>query len=397
MIPPKIFFLSAAFCTLVASPPVYAAKKAQGIDLRAYMHGIESVQDADGGTHVFFSSSGLPPTGADAQRNWTHDVYVASWEPADDKISEPRVFISNPEAQEPVSVAQTSNGNIMVSFEDGWNTESNVNQRFGVYDKNLDPVKPYPNNVATGGHSGHVAAVGDNFVVFYSDDWVDGGGVDNLGTGKGVYAKIYDSTGNFRRTVPVAAKKREWWPMLASSPTKALLVWQQFVPKQTFANLKIALLDPATGALTKPVVLQKNLQYYTYKVAYVAAIDRFLVTGATVNGKGFAYLVDNAGQTTASLPCMPAIVREAGITVHGAMAYTPSQDQRLLHLALTPQLITLQAVQPSPLAWSYTGSLGLVRNANSLHWVSLTRGGLDEANFDLKAAMPPTDVDRCGK
>ena len=377
--------------------PVMAAQTNREGDLRAFMHGIEAVADADGGYHVFFSSSGLPPAGPDADRNWTHDVYVASWDAAEKKISEPRVFIHNPEAQEPVSVAQTVDGNIMVSFEDGWNTESDVNQRFGIYDQNLDPVAPYPNNIATGGHSGHVTAVGDRFVAFYSEGWVNGGGVDNLGTGNGVYAKIYDSTGNFKRLVKVAAKKREWWPMLAGSPRRALLLWQQFVPKQTFANLKFAVLDPATGALTKPVALRSDLQYYTYKAEYVPAVDRFLVTGTTVEGKGFAYLIDHTGQTVAALPCMPATVREAGIAVSGAMAYTPAQDGRLLHLALTPQSIGLQAVQASPLAWSYIGSLGLVRDAEHLHWVSLTRGGVEEADFDLKAAAPPTAMDRCEK
>ncbi len=385
------------FVALMCGFSVMAAQTNREGDLRAYMHGIEAVADADGGYHVFFSSSGIPPTGRDADRNWTHDVYVASWDPSQNKISDARVFIQNPEAQEPVSVAQTQDGNVMVSFEDGWNTEANVNQRFGVYDKNLDPIMPYPNNIATGGHSGHVTAVGDLFVAFYSEGWINGGGVDNLGTGNGVYAKIYDSTGNFRRLVKVAAKKREWWPMLAGSPGKALLVWQQFVPKQTYANLKIALLDPATGALTKAVVLRKDLQYYTYKAEYIPAVERFLVTGTTVAGRGFAYLIDNAGQVTATLPCMPATVREAGIAVQGTLAYTPAADRRLLHLTLTPQSIALQAVQASPLAWSYIGSLGLVRNADNLHWVSLTRGGVEEADFDLKAAMPPTATDRCGK
>lgn len=392
--------LRGLFCfgvVVMCSFSVMAAQTNRDADLRAWMHGIEAVADADGGYHVFFSSSGIPPVGRDKDRNWTHDVYVASWDASQPKISDARVFIQNPEAQEPVSVAQTPDGNIMVSFEDGWNTEAEVNQRFGVYDKNLDPIKPYPNNVATGGHSGHVTSVDDFFVAFYSEGWVNGGGVDNLGTGNGVYAKIYDSEGNFRRLVKVAAKKREWWPMLAGSPTKALLVWQQFVPKKTYANLKIALLDPATGALGKAVTLRNDLQYYTYKAVYVPALDRFLLTGTTVAGRGFAFLVDNAGQVTATLPCMPATVREGGIAVQGAMAYTPAADRRLLHLTLTPQSVTLQAVQASPLAWSYIGSLGLMRNAESLHWVSLTRGGVEEADFDLKTATPPLMTDRCGK
>jgi hypothetical protein len=164
-------------------------------DLRAYMHGIGAVSDAQGVTTVFFSSSGLPPRGAGRDRNWTHDVYVARWTPQQPKLDRPRVFISRPEAQEPVSVAQNDTGRVMVSFEDGWNTPNEVSQRYGVYTADLKDVKPYPNDVLSGGHSGHVAAVGSRFVVFYSNDWVNGGGVDNLGTGNGVYVKTYDADG----------------------------------------------------------------------------------------------------------------------------------------------------------------------------------------------------------
>ncbi len=156
-------------------------------DLRAYQHGIGAVTDAQGVTTVFFSSSGLPPRGAGRDRNWTHDVYIARWTPQKAVLDRPRVFISRPEAQEPVSVAQNDTGRVMVSFEDGWNTPNEVSQRYGVYTSSLKDVKPYPNDVLSGGHSGHVAAVGSRFVVFYSNDWVDGGGVDNLGTGRGVY------------------------------------------------------------------------------------------------------------------------------------------------------------------------------------------------------------------
>ena len=370
-------------------PECARAAPARGTaDPRSYMHGIEAVPAADGGINVFFSSSGLPPTGPDVERNWTHDVYVAPWHPEDDTLGTPEIFIQKPEAQEPVSVAATTDGHVMVSFEDGWNTENEVDQRYGVYDQKLGPILPYPNNVATGGHSGHVTAVGNLFVVFYSDDWVNGGGVDNLGTGNGVYVKIYDSNGHFQRAVPVVAHKREWWPMLAGSPRDALLLWQQFLPKKTFATLKFALLDPQTGTLTKPVVLHKNIQYYTYKVAYVSALDQFLVTGTTAQGKGFAHMIDHSGRVVATLPCMPPVVREAGLLVQNTMAYTPAESQQLLHLALAPQTITLQAVQASSIPWFTMGSVGLVRNASNLHWVSLTRNGLQEADFDLHAAQP---------
>jgi hypothetical protein len=336
-------------------------------------------------TTVFFSSSGLPPRGAGRDRNWTHDVYIARWTPQQPKLDRPRVFISRPEAQEPVSVAQNDTGRVMVSFEDGWNTPNEVSQRYGVYTSDLKDVKPYPNDVLSGGHSGHVAAVGSRFVVFYSNDWVNGGGVDNLGTGNGVYVKTYDADGALLQAIDVAPRVREWWPMIAASPTRALLVWQQYVSGETWARLKVATLDPSTGALSEPRVIADRLLYYTYAAAYVPSIDRFVVVATSDKGKGFAQLIDASGQTTATLDCMPASVREAGIAVIGERAFTPSQDGRLLHLKLTPASIELAGTQPSPIAWTYTGSVGLVRSPTQLHWVATSPKGLQEADFDLKA------------
>ncbi|ALL65328.1 putative signal peptide protein [Paraburkholderia caribensis MBA4] len=359
-------------------------------DLRAYMHGIGAITDAQGVTTVFFSSSGLPPRGAGRDRNWTHDVYIARWTPQQPKLERPRVFISRPEAQEPVSVAQNDTGRVMVSFEDGWNTPNEVSQRYGVYTSDLKDVKPYPNDVLSGGHSGHVAAVGSRFVVFYSNDWVNGGGVDNLGTGNGVYVKTYDADGALLQAVDVAPRVREWWPMIAASPTRALLVWQQYVSGETYARLKVATLNPSTGALSEPRVIADRLLYYTYAAAYVPSIDRFVVVATTDKGKGFAQLIDASGQTTATLDCMPASVREAGIAVIGERAFTPSQDGRLLHLKLTPASIELAGTQPSPIAWTYTGSVGLVRSPTQLHWVATSPKGPQEADFDLRAANVKT-------
>lgn len=372
----------------------YAGSKGAN-DLRAYMHGIDAVKGKNGDTLVFFSSSGLPPTGPDEQRNWTHDIYVSHWNGG--RLKEPEIFIQNPEAQEPVSVAETPDGHIMLTMEDGWNAPETVSQRYGVYDSRLNGIAPYPMDVEPGGHSGHVAAVGNKFVVFYSDDWVDGGGVDNLGTGKGVYAKIYNSDGRLEREADVAPQVREWWPMVAGSPSHALLLWQQYIPGKQSANLKMAVLDPESGEVSATKTLVGGLKYYTYKVAYIPSVERFLITGSTLKGKGFAYLVDDEGSVTAKLSCMPATVREAGIAVSGDMAYTPSQDNRLLHLKLEPSSITLAAVQPSSISWSYTGNLGLMRDASRAHWVSLTREGLEETDFDLNEGSEPKASDRCGK
>jgi hypothetical protein len=364
-------------------------------DLRAYMHGIGVTTDARGVSTVFFSSSGLPPRGAGRDGNWTHDVYVARWTPKQANLGKAHVFIGRPEAQEPVSVARNDAGRVMVTFEDGWSTPDEVSQRYGVYTSSLKDVRPYPNDVLSGGHSGHVAAVGSRFVVFYSNDWIDGGGVDNLGTGNGVYVKTYDADGALLQSVDVAPKRREWWPMIAGSPTRALLLWQQYVSGETYARLKIALFNPADGTLGEVRVMAPRLRYYTYAATFVPSIDRFIVVATGADGKGFAQLIDESGVTTATLACMPGSVRESGITIVGDRAFTPSQDGRLLHLSLTPSSIELTGTQPSPIKWTYQGSVGLVRSSTRLHWIALTPKGLREAEFDLTAARPASAADRC--
>jgi hypothetical protein len=52
-------------------------------------------------------------------------------------------------------------------------------------------------------------------------------------------------------------------------------------------------------------------------------------------------------------------------------------------------------VQGSPLTWSYIGSLGLMRNPSSIHWISLTKNGVEETDFDLRNAVQPDRSDLC--
>ena len=83
-------------------------------DLRSYMHGIEAVKEADGRFLIFISSSGIPPKGEDENGNWPHDIYLSKWGINDTWISPPRLLIQKPGAQEPVSVAPTTDGHIML-------------------------------------------------------------------------------------------------------------------------------------------------------------------------------------------------------------------------------------------------------------------------------------------
>ncbi|KVU21522.1 hypothetical protein WK57_27290 [Burkholderia ubonensis] len=364
-----------------AAPRPSAHRKDTG-DPRRFMHGIGVADAGNGKRWIFFSSSGLPPRGALANGNWPHDVYVGEWSPGSAHITHVRTFISRPEAQEPVSVAQNDRGDLFVTFEDGWNAPQEVSQRYGVYRRDLKPVKPYPNDVESGGHSGHVAAVGERFVVFYSADWVDGGGVDNLGTGGGVYLRTYDAAGRLLNHVPVAPHSREWWPVIAGSPRNALLVWQKFIEGSTDATLEYAMFDPVTAKLDKLGRLNDAIRYYVYSSAYVPAIDRFIVVTTTADQRGVAMLIAPDGRRTAQRDCLPATVRESGIGVAGPNAYVPTHDGRLLTLALAPAEITVRGAQRSPIPWGTTGIAAFPANDTTMHFVSLTPSGVREADFE---------------
>ncbi|HKT63096.1 MAG TPA: hypothetical protein VJR91_05925 [Burkholderia sp.] len=373
-----------------AEPP---ARQKDAGDPRRFMHGIGVAEAGAGRRWVFFSSSGIPPRGAMRNGSWPHDVYVGEWQPGQPGLTHVRTFITRPEAQEPVSIAQNGRGDIFVTFEDGWNTPQEVSQRYGVYRRNLKPVKPYPNDVEAGGHSGHVAAVGERFVVFYSADWIDGGGVDNLGTGNGVYVKTYNAEGRVLNHVPVASHRREWWPVIAGSPRRALLVWQKYIEGSTDATLEYAMFDPVTAKLERLGPLNDAIQYYVYSSAYVPAIDRFIVVTTTADNRGIAMLIDPAGRRAATLDCLPASVRESGIGVDGTHAYVPTRDGRLLTLALSPTGMSVSGVQRSPIPWGSTGIAGFPARGGTMHFVSLTPSGTREADFDPARDTPLPKAD----
>ncbi|RQT34693.1 hypothetical protein [Burkholderia contaminans] len=369
--------------TVQAGPSSHPA-----VDPRSFMHGIGVADAGNGKRWVFFSSSGVVPHGAMRSGNWPHDVYVGEWLPGKPHLLHVHTFISRPEAQEPVSIAQNARGDIFVTFEDGWNAPQEVSQRYGIYRRDLKPIKPYPNDVESGGHSGHVATAADRFVVFYSADWIDGGGVDNLGTGNGVYVKTYDAAGRVLNHVAVVPHRREWWPVVAGSPHTALLVWQKYIEGSTDATLEYAMFDPVTAKLDKLGTLNDAIQYYVYSSAYVPEIDRFIVVTTTADDRGVAMLIAPDGRRTATLDCLPASVRESGIGVSGTHAYVPIRDGRLLTLALGPADISVSGVQRSPIPWGLTGIAGFPGSGTTMHFVSLTPSGTREADFEPAHETP---------
>lgn len=363
-------------------------------DPRSFQHGVDLIRLPNGHYKLIWSSSGNPPTGADDRGDWPHDVYSSDIDPANPQIVA-TTLISRPEAQEPASSAITDDGRIMVTMEDGWNAENVLVQRYGVYDVNLDPVRGYPQTVFDGGHSGHVAAVGNRFVVFYSEGWVEGGGVDDLGSGDDVYLSAYHSNGKLSDSEPVAVGNatRDWWPLVAGSKEHAMLLWQRFVDNETHSELFYTIYNPSSGSFVKTEArLATGIEYYTYDIQYVESIGRFLVVAAYEHGGGFAVILSDDGKIIATQHGLPEVVREAqpaiapgdGSSPAAARVVYPKSDGGVMLLNVTPETITLTSEVAGP-RWQTAGTDGIFTDSEHVYFVNLTPDGLVERTFRLSS------------
>ena len=381
---------------LISTMGNQAVPLARAQDPRSFQHGIDFVPLPNGHYQLIWSSSGNPPTGANSNGSWPHDVYNSPIDPANPQIV-PTTLISKPEAQEPASSAITADGHIMVTMEDGWNAQDLLAQRYGVYDTNLNPVKGYPQLVLDGGHSGHVAAVGNQFVVFYSEGWVEGGGVDDLGSGDDVYVSVYHSNGNLSRSrnVVVGNATRDWWPLVAGSNHHAMFLWQRFVDDETHAELFYSIYNPNDGSFVKTeTLLAPGLEYYTYDVQYLESIDRFLAVGAYEQGGGFAYLIDDQGTIVSEHLALPEVVREGQPAIwlgeetseSTARVVYPKSDGGVMVLELTTDDIALSA-EIAGLPWQTVGTDGIFTVADQVYFVNLSPAGLVERTFQIEPVL----------
>ncbi len=387
-----LFFGCNSSSSTGTTPPPANPSDYAGEDQRAYQHGVDFLQRTDGRYWLIWASSGTPPKGEDASGEWTHDVYAAAIDAAALSTPKPFVLITEERAQEPSSAAIASNGNIMITMEDAFEEDDVYAQTYGVYNESLEPLNAYRNIVAYGGHSGHVAAVGERFIVFYSEGWVEGGGVDELGSGDDVLLKTYDTQGTLLHVTDVAAGEatRDWWPLVAGSPKYALLVWQQFVDREQYARLLCRLYDPETNTwVTDAIVLSETVQYYTYDVQYLEVLERFLVCGTDARGKGFARLITPQGTIVARHDTLPPFVREAqpAIRARGindVRVVYPSAPDALMVLRVGYTDIRLAQTISQQNQWFYSGTDGIFIDDHSVYFISLTPEGLQESFVTIK-------------
>ena len=357
----------------------------QVTDLRSFQHGIDCIPLDNNKFALIFSSNGNPPHSSE-DNTWQHDIYYAIITDTIPTNESYQTLIMANEAQEPASSAMTTDKHIMITTEDGWQTHNTIAQRYGVYDTNFNPIKPYPNMVEDGGHSGHVASVNNYFVIFYSEGWINNDGVDNLGTGDNVKLKTYTSQGVeiHKMDIAVGDSSRDWWPLLAGSNHYACLVWQRFVERQNDTDLMVSIYDPEKNLITQTIKLEEHVKYYSYNVIYMPEINRFLVTGTYSNNEGFCYLLDETGTITASHKHLPlGIIREAKpITrklTNGTliMAFpTPPNGINLLEVN-NDNIVYLKNINV-PQKWFTVGMDGFFTNDSTLSLIWLSSEGVKQ-------------------
>ena len=351
---------------------------------QAWQHGIDLIRVGDK-LLVVWGSSGNPPR-PNLGGDWQHDVYYA-WlgiEAAQEvtQIS-PRTLVSRPEAQEPPSVAINSRGTILMTCEDG---DGGINQRAGMWDSSLRVLRKYPITIKRGGHSGHVAAMGDRFLIAYSEGWVEGGGFLDLGTGKNVYARVVENNGKRGHEIKITSDSdlnhRDGWPLVAGSDRNWLVVWQRY-PELT---LQTALISTSGGVVTRRQIIDGLPLRYAYDVEFAPQIESYIVAGSSGDG-GFVSLVSLTGEIVKTRQGLPPMASESRIVLgwdgtHLIGVY-PVRPRGIAVVRISSDAVELVKVIDHPYQWDYSGTTGAFVAPGRVLFVTLSTTGLHLIRVDL--------------
>jgi hypothetical protein len=411
-------------CGFVCAASMWFVGSVQGADdRREYQHGIEFISASDSAHWLFWSSSSgnrprgkkitILPDGSTCQY-FTHDVYYSRLDHNRPEIAA-RAIVSLPEAQEPVSAAASPEGTVLLTFEDGSDSsitddcEGEIQQRYMMFDSELTAKTPLRTVSVAGAHSGHVAAVGGQFVIVYSEGWVEGGGDSDFGTGKAVYLDVVNVQGELlkHRAVAKDAHLRAWWPLIAGSSRYVIVLWQRYVNNSHRAILMYAMYDPVADHFLKPpTALQSEVYYYHYDVQYLASINRYLVAGnqlgdmlrksdhgaiALKTQKGFMYLLDERGEIVDHWSAIHTCQRCSGIHTHpfvreaqpavfedvgNVHVLYPVKPNGAVLFSLTAHTITQSKYIPDDYYWHSLGTDGIFLDRNTAYFASLSPLGL---------------------
>ena len=368
------FRLSALYFFFLALTAHAATAGDSTEDHRAWQHGVNLIQVGEK-LLVVWGSAGNPPR-PNLGGDWPHDVYYA-W--ADAAKFDPQVLVSLPEAQEPPSVALNSRGTLLMTSEDG---NGGINQHAGIWNSKLQALKKYPFTIRRGGHSGHVAAMGERFLVVYGEGWVDGGGWNGLGTGQDIHARIVENDGTLRGEVALATGHRDSWPLVASSDRNWLAVWQRY-PDMT---LQSALID-ATGKVVQGSQITGGLPLrYAYDVGYSPQLGAFVVAGSS-GSEGFVALVSLAGEIVKLQRGLPPMASESRMVFGREGGQTigvyPVAPRGVAVVRLSTEAIALARRIDHPYAWDYSGTAGAFVAPGRVLFATLSTTGLRLIPVDL--------------
>lgn len=335
-------------------------------DTRKYAHGVSIIENS-----VLWSGE------SDEQRKhgWNHDIYKKEI-----GQSEVETLVSNPEAQEPVSASSTEES-IIITYEDGYDTNRNVSQRYKVYDYNWQLVKE--GTLLEGGHSGHVDSTDEHHVIFWSHDWVNGGGVNDLGSGKEVFVSTVSNEGELLHEIDLSEEDvRDSWPMVAASDDNALLVWQQFNDKATKAALHFAVYDPEANELTvAPSELLPQVDFYIYSVSYVQATEQYVVAAQTKKGATLL-LLSKDGERIDQIDA-PDLVREADPAIQENTLVFPQMPSSYFTVQVSDDELQLQPSEELDVDWGTSGTTGMFLDAQHVYFATLNKEGLQEVNLEI--------------
>ncbi|MGM0896703.1 MAG: hypothetical protein ACQEV0_02330 [Bacillota bacterium] len=335
-------------------------------DTRQYAHGVSIIEDS-----VLWSEK------SDEQRKsgWTHDIYKKEI-----GQTQTETLVANPEAQEPVSASATKETTI-ITYEDGYDSENIVSQRFKLYDDNWQ--KLYEATLLDGGHSGHAASTDTHHVIFWSNGWVDGGGVNELGTGKEVIVSTISNEGERLHEMNLSqADDRVSWPMLAASDDNALLVWQDFNDEATEAALHFAIYDPAANALTAaPSELVPQVDFYIYSISYIQATEQYAVAAQTNEG-GTLLLLSKDGELMDQID-VPHLVREATPAIQGNTLVFPQMPANYFTVQVSDNQLELHPSYSLDVKWGTSGTTGVFLDAHKVYFATLKEDGLKEVHVEI--------------
>ena len=354
-----------------------AAEKVE--DHRAWQHGIDLVRVGDK-LLLVWGSPGNPPH-PNLGGDWQHDIYYAWLAPnvTDAALLEPRLLVARPEAQEPPSTAINSRGTILVTSEDG---SDDINQYAGMWDSSLHVLRKYPIVIKRGGHSGHVAALGERFLIAYGEGWVDGGGFLDRGTGKDTYARIVETDGTLRSESKLSSGHRDGWPLVAASDRNWLVVWQRY-PEMT---LQSALISGAGNVIVQRQIIDGMPVRYAYDVEYAPALGAYIVAGAT-GEDGFVALVGLNGELLKLQRGLPPLASESRLIVgrDGAqtIAVYPVRPRGVAVVRLSAGAVELVRLIDHPYAWDYAGTTGVFVAPDRVLFATLSTGGIRLLPVDI--------------